>query len=111
MKRTHKALWSITALLLVAAMFAGPATARPILADPPSTQNSAVPARYSSVNSILSEAQPTSPQTTTVVKESGGFDWESAVVGAVGALGLGFISLMTVRTVRRHGRFPVGSRA
>jgi hypothetical protein len=110
MQQTHKALWSIMALVAMAAIVAAPATAHPILADPPSIQNSAVPVDYSSVNSITSEAQPTSPQ-TTVVKETSGFDWESAIVGAVGALGLAFISFMTVRTVRRHGHFPVGSRA
>ena len=111
MQHTRKALWSVVALVAVAAIVAAPATAHPILADPPSIQNSAVPVDYSSVNSVMSEAQPTSPQATTVVKETGGFDWGSAVVGAVGALGLAFISFMTVRTVRRHGHSPVGSRA
>jgi hypothetical protein len=116
MKRANPTVWVMTGLLLTIGLVAGPAGAHPILPDPPSSQGSAVAAGIqsyeptSSINAITGARQPASTE-ATVVKETDAFDWDAAVVGALGALGLVAISLVAVRTVRRRGRFAVGTRA
>lgn len=94
MKRTYASLCSLAALLLAMAVIAGPVSARPILPDPPSNPTSIT-------------QQPAPPQTKTVVKESGGFDWGSALVGALAAFGVVSVSLVTVSAARRHHRVAI----
>jgi hypothetical protein len=93
MKRTYTTLWSITAAILAMAVIAGPVAARPILPDSPT-------------NPTSTTEQP-APQIKTVVKESGGFDLGSALVGALAAFGVVSVSLVTVSAARRHHRVAV----
>jgi hypothetical protein len=56
-------------------------------------------------------AQPVPEQATTVVQESGGFDWGDALIGAASALGLMLISFATARELRRHRHVTAESQA
>jgi hypothetical protein len=130
MQRTNTILWSIAIVVLALAVAAGPAAARtdigstnqvssdpgvPFRVHPQGT----VPDRtgspienpgYQSLNSITG-AEPVTPEATTVVTQSSGFEWDDALVGALGALGLVSISMVTVLAMRRHHRPTVESRA
>jgi hypothetical protein len=136
MKRTNTTLWSIAIVVLALAVVAGPATARTQISssDPGSSDqvssDPGVPFRvhpqgttpdrttvsplegsgYRSLSSITG-AEPASPEAATVVTQSSGFEWDDALVGALGALGLVSISLVTVGVMRRHHRLTVESRA
>jgi hypothetical protein len=117
MKPSKTAFASIASVVLAMAIIAGPAVGKPILADPPSTQGNVVPVDVSayadgasSINAITGAEQSRTPEATTVVKQSDGFDWDAALVGALGALGLVSISIVTAHAARRHGRFALGSR-
>jgi hypothetical protein len=120
MKRTNTTLWSIAIVVLALAAAAGPAAARTeISSSDPGSPQGTVPDRtasplesgdYRSLNSITG-AEPASPEAATVVTQSSGFEWDDALVGALGALGLVSISLVTVRAMRRHHRLTVESRA
>lgn len=100
MKRTNTTLWSIAIVVLALAVAAGPAAARTEI----SSSNPAPPTAGES-------ASTASPQTAPVVTQSSGFEWDDALVGALGALGLVSISLVTVFAMRRHHRLTVESRA
>jgi hypothetical protein len=130
MKRTNTTLWSIAIAVLAMAVVAAPAAARTdISSSPQVSSDPGVPFRvhpqgtvpdrttspvesgdYRSLNSITG-AEPVSPETATVVTQGSGFEWDDALVGALGALGLVSISLATVFAMRRHHRLTVESRA
>jgi len=130
MKRTNTSLWSIAIVVLAMAVAAAPAAAKtdfsssdqvssdpgvPFRVHPQGTVPESTPspiesAGYQSVNSITG-AEPAPPEAATVVSQSSGFEWDDALVGALGALGLMIISLVTVRAMRRHHRPTVESRA
>jgi hypothetical protein len=140
MKRTKTALLSIATVVAAMAITAGPAAAlygnstpvrssdtgasttqahqsgsssiNAILASSGSDRvaQPVAASGYRSVNSIVG-AQPVPEQTTSVVRESSGFDWGDASIGAMVALFLVLISVVTVRELRRHGRAMVESRA
>jgi hypothetical protein len=130
MKRTNTTLWSIAVVVLAMAVAAAPAAARtdinstnqvssdpgvPFRVHPQGTvpDRTASPSEsvgYRSLNSITG-AEFAPPEAATVVTQSSGFEWDDALVGALGALGLMFVSLVTVRAMRRHHRLTVESRA
>jgi hypothetical protein len=131
MQRTNTILWSIAIVVLALAVAAGPAAARTdigstndqVSSDPgvpfrvhpqgtvPDRTGSPIEsAGYRSLNSITG-AEPATPEATTVITQSSGFEWDDALVGALGALGLVSISMVTVLAMRRHHRVTVESRA
>ena len=130
MQRTNTILWSIAIVVLALAVAAGPAAARTdINSTSQGTSDPGVPFRvhpqgtvpdgtaspiessdYRSLNSIVG-AETAPPDATTVVTQSSGFEWDDALVGALGALGLVSISMVTVLAMRRHHRLTVESRA
>ena len=67
----------------------------------PTSSRSAKPG-YLSLNSIVGPVGTAPERAASVVRESSGFDWGDALVGAAAALGLAMISLATVRTLRRR---------
>ena len=108
MKRTNTTLWSIAIVVLALAVAAGPAAARTqISSSDPGSPTGGDPRRS---GTVLGQ-QAASPQATPVVTESSGFEWDDAVVGALGALGLVAISTVAVLAMRRHHRPTVESRA
>jgi hypothetical protein len=135
MKRTNTTLWFIAIVVLALAAAAGPAAARtqispsdqvssdqvssdpgvpfrvhPQGTTPDRTASPLETAGYRSLNSVTG-AEPVSPEATPVVTQSSGFEWDDALVGALAALGLVSISIVTVRAMRRHHRLTVESRA
>jgi hypothetical protein len=141
MKRTKPVLMSIATAVLVLAVTAGPAAAlydsSPPVSRGDSGESGAVQPRqtdYTSINATLGApgsgvssdrsgsdfassinsivgAQSVPEPATTVVQESGGFDWGDALIGASGALALMLISFATVRELRRHRHVTVESQA
>jgi hypothetical protein len=140
MKRTNTALLSIATVVATTAIAAGPAAAlhgnsTPVRSsDTGASVTQSHQAGNSSINAILGSSrpdraaqpvaasgfrsvnsivgtQPVPEQTTSVVRESSGFDWGDASIGAMVALFLVLISVVTVRELRRHGRVVVESRA
>jgi len=115
MKRTNTTLWFIAIVVLALAVAAGPAAARtqisssdPVSSDQVSS-DPGVPFRVHAQGTTPDRTA--SPEATTVVKKSSGFEWDDALVGALAALGLVSISMVTVRAMRRHHRLTVESRA
>lgn len=109
MKRTNTTLWSIAIVVVALAVAAGPAAARTDI----SSSNQVSP---TAGDPAVVQPQGTVPDRTalpqaTVVSESSGFEWGDALVGALGALGLVSISMVTVLAMRRHHRLTVESRA
>ena len=115
MQRTNTILWSIAIVVLALAVAAGPAAARTDIGStnqvsPDPTASPLESGSYRSLNSITG-AESATPEATTVVTQSSGFEWDDALVGALGALGLVSISMVTVLAMRRHHRVTVESRA
>jgi hypothetical protein len=135
MKRTNTVLGSIAIVVLALGIAAGPATAKTDVSSSNQvssdqvTSDPGVPFRvhpqgtvpdrtssplestgYQSVSSVTG-SDPVPPETTTVVTQSSGFEWDDALVGALGALGLVSISLATVFAMKRHHRLTAESRA
>jgi hypothetical protein len=63
----------------------------------------------SSVASIVGTQGSAPVETKTIVRDSSGFDWTDAFVGAAGAILLALLSVATVHTLRRRGRVTLGS--
>jgi hypothetical protein len=110
MQRTNTILWSIAIVVLALAVAAGPAAARTDIGSTHQVSSDpGVPFRVHAQGTTPDRTA--SPEATTVVKESSGFEWDDALVGALGALGLVSISMVTVLAMRRHHRPTVESRA
>jgi hypothetical protein len=78
------------------------------LSDQPSSLVSRGDA-YSSPNALVG-AEPT-PTSFVEVRESGGFDWGDALIGALVASGLMLMALASARTIAHHRRATAESRA
>ena len=129
MKRTSSALKSIATAIVVLVLAAVPAAAsgekyqsiNSIVGGSGTTTNPVShPADYSSINATLNESTPaTTPayrsinsivggagtvpeQVTTVVHDRGGFDWDSALVGAGVALSVALLSYLSMYALRRR---------